>query len=150
MANKYNCKIVTGKDGHTRHAECVCGEDDNYIIVPDFNNFLQGSLTIAKQFGPNETDDENHRNTQMIVIQDRNIIDDLKSFLNSTRKELIVGSSSARKGVNAHYRFTKESHGWLRAEEAIEKLYVKASTIDILIHKDVVPFMKQVIDENFT
>lgn len=149
MANRYKCKIVTGKGGHT-HAECVCGEDDNYVIVPDFNNFLQGSLTIARQFGPNETDDENHRNTQMIVIQERNIIDNLKSFLSSTRKELVVGSNSIRKGLNVHYRFTKESNGWLRAEETTGKLYAKADTIDILIHKDVVPFMKQVIEENFT
>jgi len=149
MINKYNCKMVTGKDGHIR-AECVCGEDDNYVIVPDFNHFLQGSLTIARQFGPNETDDENHRNTQMIVIQERNIIDNLKSFLSSTRKELVVGSGSVRKGLNINFRFTKESHGWLRAEETTEKLYVKPSTIYILVHKDVVPFMKQVIDENFT
>lgn len=64
---------------------------------------------------------------------------------NSTRGSLAVGST--RKELNVYYRFTKESHGWLRVEETSENPNV--DTIDILVHKDVVPFMKRVIDENF-
>lgn len=147
MVEKYQCKIVAITEGHTR-ADCEFGDEDNYTIEPIFAYFPQGALVIARQFGPNETDDESDRNVHLITIEERYIIDKLKDFLNSTRKEMVV-EHNVSKEFDITYRFEKESHGWLRAEETY-KQGGKVSTIDILIHKDVVPFMKQIVDQNFT
>lgn len=61
----------------------------------------------------------------------------------------MVVEHNVSKEFDITYRFEKESHGWLRAEETYRQGGV-VNTIDILIHKDVVPFMKQIIDQNFT
>ena len=146
MTNKYECKIVKGKDGHTR-AECKFDDEDNYMIVPDFGNFPEGGLAISRQFGPNETDEESDKNVHVIVIEKRDIVDRLKDFLNSTRKEMVAEHIVA-KDFDIIYRFEKEYHGWLRAE-ATYKQGGKVSIVDILIHKDVVPSMKMIINQNF-
>lgn len=146
MTNKYECKIVKMKDGHT-YAECEFDDEDNYMIQPDFSNFPEGGLAIARQFGPNETDKEGDKNVHVIVIEKRDIVDKLKDFLNSTRKEMVAEHIVA-KDFDIIYRFEKESHGWLRAE-ATHKQDGRVSIVDILIHKDVVPSMKMIINQNF-
>lgn len=147
MVKKYECNIVTMKDGHT-YAECNGGDEDWYMVEPDFNNFPQGGLAIVRQFGPNETEDEGDKNVLGIVIEERYIVDELKDFLGSTRNEM-ESVHRIRKGYDITYRFKKESHGWLR----IERVYSQdgnVNTIDLLMHKDVVPIMKQIVDQNFT
>ena len=147
MTKKYECKVITGSDGHTR-AECESGDiEDSYTIEPDFSNFPQGGLAIARQFGPNETEDEANRNVHAIVIEKRDIVDKLKDFLKSTRKTL-TAEHVVDKDFTISYKFEKESHGWLRAEMTT-RLGGEESTTDILIHKDVVPFMVRIVDQNF-
>lgn len=145
MINKYECKIATDSSGHT-YVKCEAGEDDNYIIEPDFDNFHQGGLAIARQFGPDETEYENERNNQLIVIEERDIVDKLKGFLNSTVEEMSTGHLI--KEFDVAYKFRKESRGWLRVEKSWRQGN-HAHTTDILIHKDVVPFIQKIINGNF-
>lgn len=152
MLEKYRCKIVKREDEHTR-ADCEFGDEDNYTIEPIFGGFPEGALAIARQFGPNETDDESDRNVHLIVIEKRHIVDELKDFLSSTRNKMEV-EHSVGKEFDITYKFEKESHGWLRVEgiykQGEKPSIIKDNTVEILIHKDVVPFMKQIVDQNFT
>jgi hypothetical protein len=136
---RYECKITTGRDGHT-YAQCGI-EEDNYIIQPDFSNFPRGGLAIGRQFGPNETEEESE-NVDAVHIEKREIVDKLKDFLSSS-DQMMTAEDIVREDFIIKYKFMKESHGWLKVEMYGDLLG------KVLIHKDIVPVMKKIIDENF-
>ena len=139
MVQKYECVINTVKGGY-EYAECKAGDEDWYIFEPDF----EGGFNIARQFGPNDTEEETDRNTHKVVIEERYIVDKFKDFLNSTEKKMIT-EYNVRKGFDVTYMFEKESHGWLRCVQTM-KMDGDEAVQDILVHKDVVPYMKKIID----
>lgn len=137
--------------------------DEDFIVEADFENIPEGGLTISYRHGPIETDEELDKNHRLIAMEDMNIVNSLKYFLNADTKGYECSTKIYKRGcpeegdnyVLFTFIFERTSDGGLLLKRTAkwpkewEDAGFGSNDIEMKLHRSVVLAVKDVVNRNF-